>query len=132
MIVVVIGDALCSFNPVYGQGVSVAALEAAALRDCVASRGPRLGSRFFERASRVIDIPWSIAASADLRAEKGPRKPKRSLINRYMERLHRAARVLWGNLRNPPHTKQAGASLGAATVETSSEGAEFESGATHS
>lgn len=57
---VVIGDALCSFDPAFGQGMSVAALEAGALRVCLAEGRDDLGRRFFHRAARFVDTPWQI------------------------------------------------------------------------
>ena len=51
----VVGDALCSFNPIYGQGMSVAALEAAALGEALRS-GRADG--FAARARRPSRAPW--------------------------------------------------------------------------
>jgi hypothetical protein len=62
----VIGDAICSFNPFYGQGMSVAALEGLALRDCLAApHDTPLWSLFFGAAARVVDTPWRIASGSD-------------------------------------------------------------------
>ena len=57
----VVGDAACAFNPVYGQGISVAAQQAMLLRD--AWQAPRLQRRL----DRVADFCWSVATSEDLR-----------------------------------------------------------------
>jgi 2-polyprenyl-6-methoxyphenol hydroxylase-like FAD-dependent oxidoreductase len=56
----VIGDALCSFDPAFGQGMSTAALEAVALRTCLTEGREDLGLRFFYRAAHHIDTPWQI------------------------------------------------------------------------
>ena len=45
------GDALCSFNPVYGQGMTVAAQEAMLLRECLDAGAADLARRFFPRAA---------------------------------------------------------------------------------
>jgi hypothetical protein len=89
----VMGDALCSFNPIYGQGMSVAALEAQALHNCLAGGEARLAQRFFQQASKIIDIPWSTAVGNDLRfpAVEGPRTHMTRFINWYVGKLHHAA-----------------------------------------
>jgi hypothetical protein len=71
----VFGDALCSFNPVYGQGMTVAAQEAALLRECLDAGDADLARRVFAAASTAIDTPWDIAVGNDLRHPQvaGPR-----------------------------------------------------------
>ena len=59
-------DALCSFNPVYGQGMTVACIEASILGECLAAGTQRLAQRFFRKSSALIDIPWQITVGSDL------------------------------------------------------------------
>ncbi len=89
----VIGDALCSFNPIYGQGMSVAATEARALDESLAGGLDGLAWRFYRRATKIVDIPWAIATGEDLRYPQveGVRPPLFGLINRYFERVHAVA-----------------------------------------
>ena len=62
----VCGDAICTFNPVYGQGMTVAALDAAALRDCLRRGGTDLPRRYFRASAKPIGVAWQMVASADL------------------------------------------------------------------
>jgi 2-polyprenyl-6-methoxyphenol hydroxylase-like FAD-dependent oxidoreductase len=89
----VMGDALCSFNPIYGQGMSVAAMEAKALDATLAAGHDRVANRFYARARKIVDIPWTIATGEDLRYPQveGTRPPGFDLVNRYLERVHAAA-----------------------------------------
>jgi 2-polyprenyl-6-methoxyphenol hydroxylase-like FAD-dependent oxidoreductase len=89
----VTGDAICSFNPIYGQGMSVAALEAMELAAVLKGGSTGLARTFFSRIAKVVDIPWAIAVGNDLRMPEtvGPRSAGVSFINWYMSKLHRAA-----------------------------------------
>jgi hypothetical protein len=89
----VLGDALCSFNPIYGQGMTVAAMEAVALGECLADGRERLARRFFAKASQIIDVPWGAAVGNDLGFPEveGPRTPMVRFLNWYLAKLHMAA-----------------------------------------
>ena len=91
---VVIGDAVASFNPIYGQGMSVAALEALQLHHTLASAdGADLARPFFDRAADVVDIAWNLAVGSDFGFEQttGPKPRGTDLLNRYLARLFRRA-----------------------------------------
>lgn len=90
---VVMGDAVCSFNPIYGQGMSVAALEAEALGAVVADGRAGIGLRFFRAASRIVDTPWTTAVGNDLRMPEavGTRSVAGNVVNAYVAKLQRAA-----------------------------------------
>jgi 2-polyprenyl-6-methoxyphenol hydroxylase-like FAD-dependent oxidoreductase len=89
----VTGDAVCSFNPLYGQGMSVAALQARALRRQLAADAAPDSKRFFSAIRPVVDAPWQMAAGADLAfpGVEGRRTAANGLVNRYIGRLQAAA-----------------------------------------
>ena len=62
----VFGDAMCAFNPIYGQGMSVAALQALVLRDCLRAGDRQLARRFFRKAAKPIQVAWNMAVGGDL------------------------------------------------------------------
>lgn len=91
----VAGDAICSFNPLYGQGMTVAAAEAVALRDCL-SRGTRdLARRYFAAARRPVDDAWRLSTGAGRAlpavAAPAPVPPPVRAINAYLRRLRAVA-----------------------------------------
>lgn len=90
---IVLGDALCSFNPIYGQGMSVAALEARLLGECTKKGLSGLWRRYFRKAAAIVDVPWQIAVTADLRFPhvRGTRSWSSGVLNAYMQRLNQAA-----------------------------------------
>ena len=68
---VALGDAVCAFNPVYGQGMSVAALGAETLENVLRARpaGDLIGvsRRFQKDLAKLTATPWQLAIGADFR-----------------------------------------------------------------
>jgi 2-polyprenyl-6-methoxyphenol hydroxylase-like FAD-dependent oxidoreductase len=89
----VVGDAVCSFNPIYGQGMSVAALEALTLRRHLQRGVEPQPRQFFRDLARVVDVPWDMAAGGDLAfpGVPGRRTLRLRLISAHLTRLHAAA-----------------------------------------
>lgn len=90
----VLGDAICSFNPVYGQGMTSAAMQATALDGLLTKRTALTGlwRDFFKAAAKVVEIPWQLAVGEDFRfAETEGKKPAGvDLINAYVTKVHQA------------------------------------------
>jgi 2-polyprenyl-6-methoxyphenol hydroxylase-like FAD-dependent oxidoreductase len=89
----VIGDALCSFNPIYGQGMTVAAMEAKALSEWLAQADNRQAQHFFAQVSKIIDLAWDAAVGTDLSfpGVEGEHTPLIRFLNWYVGKLHVAA-----------------------------------------
>lgn len=93
---IVLGDAAIAFNPVYGQGMTVAALAAGALNTCL-HRWKRkrrdgdltgLAGYFQTRLSRVLNTPWLLATGEDFRVpevEGGRPGLSVHLLHRYVD-----------------------------------------------
>ncbi|OMC27923.1 hypothetical protein A5740_20315 [Mycobacterium sp. GA-1841] len=89
----VIGDAICSFNPIYGQGMTLAAIESTILRECLRQGARNLAPRFFSAAARQLRVAWQTAVGSDLALPEviGPRPWSMRLSNAYLGRVMTAA-----------------------------------------
>lgn len=85
----VVGDAVCSFNPIYGQGMTVAAVEATVLRDCLQRGDRNLARRFFRSSVKPIRIAWQTAVGSDLALPEveGTAPLSIRLSNAYLDRV---------------------------------------------
>jgi hypothetical protein len=112
-----IGDAVCTLNASYAQGMAVAAAQAVALRGCLAEgpATPGLTRRYFAAVASIVDAPWEMATGGDLGYPHvvGRRPVKTRLIGAYVRRvLHAAGRhpavalafLRVANLMAPPPT----------------------------
>ncbi|HXF62247.1 MAG TPA: hypothetical protein VNK95_11565, partial [Caldilineaceae bacterium] len=93
----IVGDAACAFNPIYGQGMTAAALGARALDEHLQSRQAWTGEwglRFQQALAKVNDATWLLATGEDFRwPETEGVRPARNdrLVQRYVEQVTRVA-----------------------------------------
>ncbi len=89
--VIALGDAVCAFNPVYGQGMTVAALGAVTLDECL-HKHPDEGFalKFQARLARANELPWAMATSVDFLypgTESNMERHENRLVNAYLARV---------------------------------------------
>ena len=89
---VVLGDAACTLNPVYGQGISIAAFGALALREGVRARGIGPGTARHVQAgiAAAAKDAWMMSSAADVRfptTTGGPSGAVLRLQHRYLDRV---------------------------------------------
>ena len=85
----VVGDALCAFNPLYGQGMTVAACQALILRRALSSRTRPRARALQRRLAAVADVPWTVATGVDRSylAEAGPSALGRRLTDAWVTQV---------------------------------------------
>jgi 2-polyprenyl-6-methoxyphenol hydroxylase-like FAD-dependent oxidoreductase len=94
---VVMGDGVCAFNPVYGQGMTLAAMSALELRDCLLLTRRRNGSHLTglaetlqRRLAKISAYPWMMATGEDSRyrnTEGAQSGLKMKLLHWYMDQV---------------------------------------------
>ena len=92
----VIGDAIASFNPIYGQGMSVTALEALLLYHVLTTDNQEpLAVSFFNRVTEIIEPAWMLATGADFSfpQTRGEKPRGAAFFNWYLSRLFRKAQA---------------------------------------
>jgi flavin-dependent dehydrogenase len=94
---VILGDAVASFNPVYGQGMSSAMLQAEALGvalDRAGDTGARFVRDYNRRVGRVVAAPWQLCIRNDYAYPSTPgRRPfgtraRQAYMRRVVARTH--------------------------------------------
>ena len=93
-----LGDSVCSFNPVYGQGMTCASLEALALGtllDDGRAADAALAAEFYREVAAIIATPWQFAAGGDFGfpQTRGERPRGITLLNWYGRQLQLGAMV---------------------------------------
>jgi 2-polyprenyl-6-methoxyphenol hydroxylase-like FAD-dependent oxidoreductase len=95
----VIGDALCHFNPIFAQGMSAAAMQAVILQEILSDYSeqsrevPGIASSFFTKAAQFNSTPWNLAAGFDFAfpQTRGNRPPGIEERARYFAALDKLA-----------------------------------------
>jgi 2-polyprenyl-6-methoxyphenol hydroxylase-like FAD-dependent oxidoreductase len=111
--ILILGDALCSFNPIYGQGMTVAALEAQVLQKCLSQAGAssdakKLQLTYFRGIRSIVSAAWSMATGADISypQSEAPKPFGHEAINRYINSVislscyDKKALTVWNQVTN--------------------------------
>lgn len=88
---IVVGDALCALNPIWGQGMTLTALQALLLRDCLNHGGVQLAPRFFGAAAADIGPIWAMNQAREAPVPRSGSVSRRALAW-LTEQAFRAAR----------------------------------------
>ena len=110
---VVLGDALCSVNPLYAQGMSLAAQQVEALRGLLERDGHVSPAAFHRAAGPLCRAAWEIATRSDLALPEvaGSRPWLSRPLDSYVRRVQRVAHrdpavsrafIRVANLADPP------------------------------
>jgi 2-polyprenyl-6-methoxyphenol hydroxylase-like FAD-dependent oxidoreductase len=96
---IALGDSVCAFNPVYGQGMTIAAMGVMTLAECLGARKngeskTSFTSDFQQKLAKVNEAPWLMATSQDLRYREtigASASPKTRFMHSYMDSVMRLA-----------------------------------------
>jgi 2-polyprenyl-6-methoxyphenol hydroxylase-like FAD-dependent oxidoreductase len=121
---IALGDSVCAFNPVYGQGMTTGAVSAAILADCLQKKDPTnpdFAQHFFRAQAQFQMHPWRMATGADFRypTTEGIRPQGARLFDPYMQALFSAAaedRVVQHRLIEVIHMLQTPSALFAPSI----------------
>jgi 2-polyprenyl-6-methoxyphenol hydroxylase-like FAD-dependent oxidoreductase len=83
---VVLGDALCSLNPLHGQGMTMAAVQALALRACLRAGKTDLPQRFYRAAAEHIGPVWAVNRANDRSPSAADQRASTSRLNSWTQR----------------------------------------------
>jgi 2-polyprenyl-6-methoxyphenol hydroxylase-like FAD-dependent oxidoreductase len=95
---VALGDAICSFNPIYGQGMTCAIKEAVALGAALERHGrpdAAMAADYYGAAAEVITTPWQFAVGGDFNYPQttGPRPQGVAFRNWFARRIALASQI---------------------------------------
>lgn len=76
---IALGDAYCHVNPLHGQGMTMAALQALSLRDCLRAGDDQLPQRFYRTAAEHISPAWRANRASDVPSTHNTRSVRRRL-----------------------------------------------------
>jgi deazaflavin-dependent oxidoreductase (nitroreductase family) len=96
---VALGDAICSFNPFYGHGMTVAVQEAVALGTALTQHkraSAKMARDYYQAAAAVAAVPWQMAVDGDFAYAEtaGPRPRGVAARNLFATRLMLASQVI--------------------------------------